>query len=367
MTTRTRFARRGNVSGVLAGAALALSVLALIGTAGAQGDATVTTYASGLTNPRGLAFGPDGKLYVALGGTGGDHGTEGQCDQVPAPIGPDKGGTTGSIVAIDDAGTVTTVADGLASSVDAMGDQFAVADVAFLDGTLYALTQAGGCSHGNPDAPQAVLKVNDDGTTSVVADLGAFYQANPVAEPNPADFEPDGDPYDMVAYDGALWVVEANHGSLEKVTPDGTITRVVDFSNSYGHLVPTTIAVDGDAFLVGNLGTFPIVPGNQMLLKVGTDGSLSDFAKGLTTVLGVAVDDNGNVFALESVNAAGMPQPGKGDVVEISANGDKTTIASGLTTPTAMVVGPDGALYVSAQGYGAPAGAGAILKIVPPM
>ena len=47
--------------------------------------------------------------------------------------------------------------------------------------------------------------------------------------------------------------------------------------------------------------------------------------------------------------------------------GDKfTTIADGLTTPTGMTVGPDGALYVFNFGTGAPAGAGQIVRITLP-
>jgi len=34
----------------------------------ATGSAVATVFATGLVNPRGLKFGPDGKLYVAEGG-----------------------------------------------------------------------------------------------------------------------------------------------------------------------------------------------------------------------------------------------------------------------------------------------------------
>ena len=37
----------------------------------AASQPSMTTLATGLTNPRGLKFGPDGYLYVAEGGTGG--------------------------------------------------------------------------------------------------------------------------------------------------------------------------------------------------------------------------------------------------------------------------------------------------------
>ena len=43
-----------------------------------------------------------------------------------------------------------------------------VADIAFVGDTLYALLAGGGCSHGHPDSPNGVLKVNADGTTELL-------------------------------------------------------------------------------------------------------------------------------------------------------------------------------------------------------
>ena len=57
----------------------------------------VTVVASGLDNPRGLALGPGGPLYVAERGTGGTASTQARCAQVPRPVGPYTGGFTASI------------------------------------------------------------------------------------------------------------------------------------------------------------------------------------------------------------------------------------------------------------------------------
>ena len=57
----------------------------------------VTVFATGFNNPRELKFGPDGFLYVAEGGTGGNISTAGMCDSVIPPIGPYLGGNTGRI------------------------------------------------------------------------------------------------------------------------------------------------------------------------------------------------------------------------------------------------------------------------------
>lgn len=62
---------------------------------------------------------------------------------------------------------------------------------------------------------------------------------------------------------------------------------------------------------------------------------------------------------------AGSPMPGTGAIVQVGPHGPVKTIASNLTFPTGMTIGPDGAFYVSSQGFGFDAGQGQILRIKP--
>ena len=150
------------------------------GNALAQLSSNATVYASGLESPRGLKFGPDGDLYVAEAGAGGTISTVGSCAQVPAPIGPYLGGSTGRISKLDKSGNRTTVASGFPSSVAATGDLQGVADIAFLDGTLYAVTGGGGCSHGNASLPNIIARVDTkSGTWKAIANLSQFLQNHP--------------------------------------------------------------------------------------------------------------------------------------------------------------------------------------------
>ena len=274
------------MNGKLASACV-IACLVVGGSAVAQ-TTSMTVIASGLNGPRGLKFGPDGNLYVAEAGTGGTNSTVGTCVQVPSPVGPYTGGKTARISMIRRDGTRSTVVDDLPSSQDSLGDISGVADIAFIDGQLYAVLGGGGCSHGNPDIPNAVIKVDRyAGTWRQVADLSQFVMEHPAAHTNPGDFEPDETFYSMIAVRDTLYVVGPNHGQVLDVKPDGRIRQLIDISISQGHIVPTTIAVNDGTFHVGNLNTFPIMPGTSQILDISRKGEILRATPGFTTVVGL--------------------------------------------------------------------------------
>jgi hypothetical protein len=346
---------------------------------------TPFTVATGLEGPRGLRFGPDGYLYVAEAGTGGPNSTVGQCVQVPGPPGgpgPDTGGLTARISKISPSGKVTTVASGF-PSVDVgpggINGVIGVADVVFLDGELYAVVGGGGCSHGSPNNPSGIAKVDlKNGSWHLIADIGAWLKTHPAKYESADDFEPDGTLYSAIAHDGRLLTVEPNHGQVISVSKSGEIEQVIDISASEGHIVPTSIAAHGDSLFVGNLNLFPINPQWARILTISkTDRDDFDNVPpglqparghrvvsskaGFTTVVAVDFGPDGLLYVLELSDGAGFPTPGLGKVVRVLHSGVIEDVVTNLSVPAGMTFGPDHRLYVSNFGA-APAGAGQILR-----
>lgn len=317
---------------------------------------TPTVVATGLENPRGIKFGPDRRLYVAEGGLGGSRSTVGKCPQVPAPVGPYTGGFTGRVSAVDvTTGVRTTIVGNLPSSVGA-GFASSVADVAFVRGTLYALIAGAGCSHGLAGTFNSIDRITSPGIATPIVNLSQFLMTHPVVHPEPDDFEPDGSWYSLVSAGGALYAVEPNHGEVDVVRLDGTISRVVDVSATQGHIVPTALTtVFGQFGVLGNLNTFaPGSPGKATVFLVTRSGQLFPIASGLTAVTGVAVH-NGRIYALESFTGFFAPVPTvakSGTVVRLGVDGLWHKIVSGLSFPTAMIFGDHNMLYISNKGFG---------------
>jgi hypothetical protein len=332
-------------------------------------SSNVWVFATGLNSPRGLTFGPDGYLYVAEAGTGGTLSTVGTCTQVLAPVGPYSGGFTAGISKVSPTGIVSTVVSGLPSDLTSNHLASGVADVQFIGDTLYGLETGAGCSHGLAGTSNTIFQVNPDGTITTVADLSSFMAANPIANPDVHDFEPDGSWYGFVAVRSAFYATEANSQQVVRVTLDGTVTRVVDLSTIFAPgdrwQGATGIAYHGN-FYFANLGSFPAIPGTQGVWKMTPSGNLKLVTSGLTAVLGVAFDSQGRMYVLETFTVPGFPGPTAahtGEVVCINGDGSINTVATGLNFPTGITFGPDGKLYVSNNGFGAPPGAGQILQI----
>jgi len=174
----------------------------------------------------------------------------------------------------------------------------------------------------------------------------------------------------MIAVRGDLYAVEPNHGELDRITTDGTITRVIDISASQGHVVPTVVANHG-VFQVSDLGQFnPDQLNTQSVYQVAPSGQLKVVATGLSKVLGLVFDGCDRMYVLETSYSTSDPgpEPGTGRLIRILPNGKQEILIDSksgvLVVPTGITFGPDGALYISNIGYGAPpVGAGQILKV----
>ena len=132
--------------------------------------------------------------------------------------------------------------------------------------------------------------------------------------------------------------------------------------------MPTRLALDpaGGVF-VGTLTTVPFPDGGAQVMHVSTDGTVEVVWTGLTTVVDVAVDADGTLYALEmsTGNPAEPPffNPASGRIVRQTGPDTAEAVHEGLMFPIAMEIGADGAFYVSTPAIGANDGSGAIVRL----
>lgn len=248
---------------VLTGIVLGLCVFA--GRPAAQ--PAVTVVMKGLDHPRGLAFGPEGALYVVEAGRGGS----GPCIVL-------RGvsrcyGATGALTRLW-RGTQERVATGLPSYVDPAGEATGPHDVSFQGrGGAYVTIGFGGdpalrSGFGAVGALFGTLvHVSASGRWKVVADVSAYESAA-----NPDGNVIDSNPYGVLAEPGARIVADAGANALLEVRANGDISTLAVFPARPGRstdAVPTAVVVGPDrAYYVSELTGVPFTAGAARVYRV---------------------------------------------------------------------------------------------------
>jgi hypothetical protein len=342
--------------------------------------ATVTTVVSGLDNPRGLAFGGDGRLYVAEAGHGGPN-----C--LSSPGGATCVGLTSAITRINiAAGTSKRVITGLVSVAGSDGSGATGVDgISFLGRKVYGIEAASSAVVPPSGFPTWLLTAarnqlgrlivgTTDGRWKAIADVGLHDYVWSGRHKNlvPGQF-PDANPYGVLALPDTRWVVDAASNTLDRVSRSGQVSVVKFFPNPpASDAVPTCVAQGRDgALYIGELTGGGNAPGASIVWRYApSTGKLTSWATGLTTVTGCGFGRDGHFYATE-LSSLGLDKaaPGTGLVVRVSAHSSSpVTVASGLNFPGGFAAGPDGSLYVSnwsvAPAHG-PAGAptGSVIRI----
>lgn len=342
---------------------LGVALAAFLAVSNATPQANLVVIMSGLDNPRGLAFGPEGALYVVEAGRGGD----GPCILIRGEqfcYGP-----SGAVSRFWH-GEQERIATGLPSLAGADGTRATGPhDISFHGrGGAYVAIGLGTEPNRRSELGDVgagfgqLVRLAPSGRWRDVADVAQYEQ-----DVNPDGGPIDSNPYAVLAEPGGRVVADAGGNSLLRVATNGDISTLAVFpSRPHGRgtdSVPTCVAVGPDgAYYVGELTGVPFAVGAARIYRVVPGQQPEIFLQGFTAIIDIAFAPDGNLYVLQFATGPGLS--GNGALIRVDPDGTRTTIASaGLLAPTSVAIDRDGRLYVSNRGIFP--SAGEVLRIDP--
>lgn len=329
---------------------------------------------TGLNGPQGLYIDDEGTLWIVDSGVGGDEEVE-YINPNTFEVESATFGQSSRVMRVGEEGELEVVAE--LPSVVVGQDAIGGARITELDGTLYVTVGAWQASLGDevtlPNQAQ-IIAISAEGDISTLTDVWAFELEN----------NPDGTgnleshPYGITAAEGILYMVDAAGNFIIAVEPSsGDILGYVAFEGVMGVFpnefrdgepiadpVPTGVVqdVEADVTYVSFLSGAPFLPGNARVVEIAFDGTVSDFATGLTTLTDLKAGPDGNLYAVQfGMFTEEGPLPNSGAVIRILEDGSAETVIEGLPFATAIAISEDGTGYVAINGVAIP-GAGAVLE-----
>jgi sugar lactone lactonase YvrE len=320
-------------------AAACLGAPALVAAA-APGE-SVTVIADRLNNPRNLAMGADGSIYVAEAGKAGPTCLDKKQETCIA--------FSGSVSKITGRRS-TRIVTGLLSAGGRDGSFTAGADGVALgsDGSVYvAMTAVPECGPTKGIPARATrqlghLLVASGGTLSPVANVARLECTR-----NPDGQDRNSNPYAVLALGkGRQIVVDAGANALLDVRGGRVSVLALMPKNGKAQSVPTSITKGPDgALYVGDLGgerngsarVWRVVPGQKPTVH----------AKGFTAITGIAFGPDRSMYVTELSTNMAKESP-NGDVVRVKPDGSRTRLGVGkLFFPSGAVLDAKGRVYVS--------------------
>lgn len=341
-----------------------IAALALASSVSAQSAYDVVM--SGLDNPRGIAFAPNGALYVTEAGRGGS----GPC----ALNGPGEMrcfGATGAISRLWK-GKQSRVVQGLDSHALPNGSSASgPSDISFqgTGGAYITMSLGGGVAFKaalGGETFGSLLHMAATGKWKVIADL-----ASHEFEHNPAGGFVDSNPFGLLAEPGGRVYADAGANALMAVAANGTIETLAVFPTqpnptqvgpSNIEAVPTSVARGPDGTLyVSQLTGVPFMQGLASIFKVVPGQAPVIHCTGFKAITDLAFGPDGSLYVVEHSTGGLFFAPNTGRLWRVAPDCSRETVLVGLDRPTSVAVDDDGKVYVTHHGI--TAGIGEVWKV----